>query len=635
MATSANLSSIIRYYAEKAKTPFIDFKEFCAYIKKYAEKHIEEEGELVKYLGDPTQTVSAELQGLADKHLVAITQQHNKKVIVCISYFSVKYAEKYKECLTRESVLFPLVNDLPKLFPLNALEHKYAQNYIVNLIEHPTPKSPLLYIIDFDREIPSLLLPACVPIEVLIEIAQKKIKKILKKDEFHDYFLKKLRGSNPTKELSIKNFFKDFVDANEHKLFTFSEGDTYYLWNQLLYLIRQDFEKIQDKTIDDINILQAIQICEHRSVYLKHKNQEEQKKQEALKELQTSLAKSPYFYSMNQILKFQDQNGRLLYGRYSDEDLKELLQTLTTDCAENELPNLLIFKVESGTRYYVYKSKVIPLVVRLCNEAHDSIAETLENRWFDSLINYEKLPEMNDAKEFELCLESLVKENSPVLYSLLNANFMTLLAYEKQTEETANFQLFVNGQLLPYSELLMLKNSKILTNAKAKLPFIYTIPIISWLIGLFTNRAKINKNNKTVINQLSEESKTETHKSNSEKKQIALADQAIEVTKDFVPEGSTIDRELNFLVKQWNMMISKEAYNNLTEDVNSLIRDYTRRVAKTLSSTSFTKERILNLAEALCRTPNMQKIKDQKALQEYVALYILRLISNSKNNTIK
>ena len=82
-------------------------------------------------------------------------------------------------------------------------------------------------------------------------------------------------------------------------------------------------------------------------------------------------------------------------------------------------------------------------------------------------------------------------------------------------------------------------------------------------------------------------------------------------------------------------MISKEAYNNLTEDVNSLIRDYTRRVAKTLSSASFTKERILNLAEALCRTPNMQKIKDQKALQEYVALYILRLISNSKNNTIK
>ena len=85
---------------------------------------------------------------------------------------------------------------------------------------------------------------------------------------------------------------------------------------------------------------------------------EEQKRDEALKELQTNLAKSPYFYSMNQILKFQDQNGRLLYGRYSDEELKQLLQTLTTDGAENELPKLLVFKVESGTRYYVYKAKV-------------------------------------------------------------------------------------------------------------------------------------------------------------------------------------------------------------------------------------------------------------------------------------
>ena len=630
MATSSNLSSIIRYYAEKTKSPFIDFKEFCVYIKKYAEHHIEEQGELVKYLGDPVQTVTAELQGLVEKHLAAVIQHHNKKVIVSIAFFANKYAEQYKECLTRESTLFPLVNDLPKLFPLNVLEHKYSQNYIASLIEQPTPKSPLLYILDFEREIPSLLLPACVPINVLIEISQKKIKKILKKDEFHDYFLKKLRGSNPTKEIAIKNFFKEFVDTNDYKLFSFSEGDTYYLWNQLLYLIRQDFEKIQDKTADDINILQALHICENQSVYLKHKYQEEQKKEDALRELQTNLAKSPYFYSMNQILKFQDQNGRLLYGRYSDEDLKELLQKLTTDGSDTELPKLLLFKVESGTRYYVYKEKVIPLVIRLCNESHDAIESTLEKKWYEALLNYNKLPEMTDAKQFELTLEQLVRENSPVLYSLLNATFMTLLAYEKQTEEMAGFNLFVNGQLLPYSELLMLKNSKILTNAKAKLPFIYTIPIISWIISFFTNRSRVKKQKNKTVQELAEENKLQTRKSIADKKHIDLAEQAIELSNDFVPEGSTIDRELDYLLKQWNMMITKEAYNNLTDDVNALIRDYTRRVSKTLSSASFNKERIINLAEALCRTPNMQKIKDQKALTEYVALYILRLISNAK-----
>jgi len=39
-------------------------------------------------------------------------------------------------------------------------------------------------------------------------------------------------------------------------------------------------------------------------------------------------------------------------------------------------------------------------------------------------------------------------------------------------------------------------------------------------------------------------------------------------------------------------------------------------------------ERIENLADALVRTPNMQKITEQKALTEYVKLYMLRLVSN-------
>ena len=99
MATSSNLSSIIRFYAEKQKSPFIDLREFCTWIKKYAEHHVEEQAELVKYLGDPTSTVTAELSGLEQKHLAAVLQNGNKKMIVSIAYFSVKYAERYNELL--------------------------------------------------------------------------------------------------------------------------------------------------------------------------------------------------------------------------------------------------------------------------------------------------------------------------------------------------------------------------------------------------------------------------------------------------------------------------------------------------------------------------------------------------------
>ncbi len=633
MATTSNLSSIIRYYSEKQKSPFIDFKEFCAYIKKYAEHHVEEQADLVKYLGDPTNTVAAELQGLSEKHIAALITANNKKTIVAVTLFSIKFANKYAEILKNDSSLYPVISDLPRQFPLHILEKKVAEQYIAYLLENQNDtKSQLLYVLEFSRELPSLLLPACIPAKVLLETAQIKIRKILKKEEYHDYFLKKLRSTNPTKEISIKNFYTHFVDSGEYQYGDFTDGDDYYIWNQTLYYIRQDFEKIQDKTVEDVNILQAVQILEFQSSYMKEKFQENQKRAEALKELQTNLAKPPYFYSMNQILKFQDHNGKLLYGKYSEDDLKEFLQKITTEGKPNELPEMLVFKVASGTRYYVYKKKVIQVVVRLCNEAHASIEHDLEEKWYNTLLDYEKLPEMYDAAEFEVCLRDLVERNSPILYSLLNANFMTLLAYEKDDDEPQQgFQLFTDGKLMTYSELLMLRNSKIYANAKARLPFIYVIPVLSWLMRLFNANKKSNKSKTKKQNAVQESSVPNLTSGDGGKKVSkaeALSKQAKELSKDIVPEGSTIDRELNFLVKQWNKMISKEAYNNLTEDVNSLIRDYTRRVVRTLSATSFTKERVEGLAKTLVNTPNMQKIHDTQALTEYVVLYIIRLVSN-------
>ena len=640
MATSSNLSSIIRFYAEKQKSPFIDLREFCTWIKKYAEHHVEEQAELVKYLGDPTSTVTAELSGLEQKHLAAVLQNGNKKMIVSIAYFSVKYAERYNELLKNESIPYPIETDLPKKFPTNVLERKSAQDYFIQNMDQEPSKSQNLYIIVFQRELPSLLLPASVPIKLLVESSQMKIRKILKKDEYHDYFLKKMRSANPSKEISVKNFFTSFVDKDYTGYVDVTDGDQYYMWNQLCYFVRQDFEKIQDRTADDTSILQAISISEIHSSYLKEKFQTDRKREEALKELQAALGQPPYFFSTPQILKFQDKNGKLLFGQYSEEDLKQTLLNLSTESEDNTLPKLVVFKVASGTRYYIYKKKVISLIVRMCNEAHDHIKEILVNSWYEAMLEYRKLPEMNDKSKYEVKLGKLVEEHSPVLFALLNANFITLLAAEKNLDDSLQaFQLFVDGHLLPYSQLLMLRHEDLMAEAKSRLPFMYTIPIISWLIGLFRSR-KIEKQKKEAQqkNQAAADpmeilENSEEGSKKTKNRHEALAEKAKELFAEYIPEGSTVDRELNFLTKQWNHMISKDAYNNLTEDVNSLIRDYTRRVCNTLSAQTFTKERIENLAEALVNTPNMQKIPDQKALTEYVQLYMLRLVSNgSKKN---
>lgn len=635
MATSVNLSSILRNFATKQESPFVYIRDFCDYIKKYAAKNLEQQPNLVQYIEISESSLTKELEELASKHEVYLTTQGGKPVVIVITYYSVLYANRFKDIVSNITVPFPCVTDLPKQLPVEAIEKTDASEIIPKLQQEQDVKSPVLYCMMMPRDIPAILFPACVPVQFLTRAAMAKIRHMLKKDEYHDYFQKKLRNANPTKEIGSQTFYTRFLQHPDNADQTFDfNGDAFYFWSQLCYFIRIDFEKIKDRTIEDINVLQALSICEIWMMSLKEKANAQQVREDALRELEAALARPPFFYSMDSILKIRDSKGALLYGQYNEDDLKEFLQKLTTESENNELPKILVFKVETGVRYFIYKQRVFQLVVRLANEAHDTIEKDLTDKWFNSLSEYSKLPEMKDKKAFETVLKDEVRTLSPVLWSLLNANFLTMLNYENDHSENANsFHIFSNGKLLPYSELLMLSNSSILSTAKIMLPFWHTIPILSWIMSMINSKKNEKKPRKKAIKEFSaDDIPDDTPKQSPGRyvnKKEAVIEAARNVADELVPSGSTIDRELDSYLKLWNKMITKEAHASLTEDVNSLIRDYTRKVMRTISASTFTVDRVRTLAETLVKTPNMQKIKENDALTMYVELYILRLLSNS------
>ena len=635
MATSVNLSSILRNFATKQESPFVYIRDFCDYIKKYAAKNLEQQPNLVQYIEISESSLTKELEELASKHEVYLTTQGGKPVVIVITYYSVLYANRFKDIISNITVPFPCVTDLPKQLPVEAIEKTDASEIIPKLQQEQDVKSPVLYCMMMPRDIPAILFPACVPVQFLTRAAMAKIRHMLKKDEYHDYFQKKLRNANPTKEIGSQTFYTRFLQHPDNADQTFDfNGDAFYFWSQLCYFIRIDFEKIKDRTIEDINVLQALSICEIWMMSLKEKANAQQVREDALRELEAALARPPFFYSMDSILKIRDSKGALLYGQYNEDDLKEFLQKLTTESENNELPKILVFKVETGARYFIYKQRVFQLVVRLANEAHDTIEKDLTDKWFNSLSEYRKLPEMKDKKAFETVLKDEVRTLSPVLWSLLNANFLTMLNYHNDHSENANsFHIFSNGKLLPYSELLMLSNNSILSTAKIMLPFWHTIPILSWIMSMINSKKNEKKTRKKAIKEFSaDDIPDDTPKQSPGRyvnKKEAVIEAARNVADELVPSGSTIDRELDSYLKLWNKMITKEAHASLTEDVNSLIRDYTRKVMRTISASTFTVDRVRTLAETLVKTPNMQKIKENDALTMYVELYILRLLSNS------
>lgn len=623
MATNmANVGTLLRAYSVRMQTAIINYYDFCDYVKKYSERHVEEQADLIRYLGHPEPSVRTELDELIKNNQAAIVDRGpNKKFIIALTYFSVSFSAVYKNIVANPVIPFPKLSDLPKQVPSNLISKESVSDFLPRMFEKQDLKSLSLFCIVLPHEVPSILFPEAVPIEMVTDAAMAKIRLFLKKDEYHDYFLKKLKSTNHGKEIAVQNFYNDFLNNQRVATdYVTRSIEYFYLLSQLCYFIRTDVAKVKDMTAEDENILQSVSVAEIQLSYLKTKMQKEQIRDAALKELESNFKQIPYFFTMESIYRFTDSHGNTLYGQYSEDDLRNYLTTKTKAGTDGALPELLVFETESKTKYFINKDNVFPLVLRLCGEAHERIYNDMVELWTAILYNYDKLPEMKSNEKFNEKLHEELRQKSPVLYALLNSAFLPVLHYEtvKDADE-ADFRLFSNSELLPYSEILIINADNIMSAAKMNLPFWYSIPFIPVLMSMFRKK----KADKKVPPK-----KEAEQQSGRKSREQEIASAAKILQSDWIPEGSNIDRELSSYEAQWNKLITPKAHDQLTADVNAFIRDYLRKAARTFSGQSITASRIEGLADTLMNAPNMKKIGHTESLKMYVKLYMLRLLGN-------
>lgn len=640
MATTSIILQLLKFYSSRQRAPVIDYGEFVDYVRKYAQHHFDENPELANFINGPVSDIQAELDRYASDRQIAITGV-GKQVIYVLAFFIDRYTESYTDIAKNFSVSFPCVTDIQKTVPSDLITSVSASDIISQLLEKQVIDERTLYSIAFTKQVPSLLLPSTVSISVLINAALKKLQDFMRKEESHDYFLKKLTNSNPGKEIAIKNFFTQFVAKPEESLDALRHnGDSFYYWNQLFYFIKQDYNKVKDFTSEDINLLQSIGIIEVAANYYKSKASERIQKDAAFKVLDELLLQPPYYFTMDQVQKMKDNHGQYLLGKYKEDDLKEHLEGLTSETIGDTLPKLLIFRTEDGQGYFIFKEKVMPLIVRLCNDARDLIRESLSKAWFKYLRQFEVLSEMKENHSFENALERELRVVQPILYAILHASFLPVLAYDDQTP--GRITLYRDGLLISYSELLLINRQEIYNDAKVKLPFWYSIPLVSWLISLVVRKPKkerVKDSKKSAAEKMLREEKDKADAKVRElddkdlgdplknKKRI-LRREASEAEKILVPENSTLDRELESYLSEWNDRLAAKPRENLTQDVNNLIRDYTRKTLKTFKTENLSVDRVDSLAQSLVESPALYKVKNHPALKRYIELYIIKLIKN-------
>lgn len=639
---TSNIFTLLKGFSAKQRSAVIDFSEFADYVRSYAQHHINENAGLQAYLGSTDEALEGDLKKLSSSRQIVITSKsQGSQTIFVISSFIEQYADRYKDIDVNISIPFPNLNDIPKNVPTNIVTKAQGGEQIMNFLDGKTSSDRTLFALDFGKGIPDLLFPSSVPVNMLIKLSLKKLQDLLRKEESHDYFLKKLTNANPGKELTIKNFFQHFVARPEDAMDALKvNGDNFYFWSQMCYFIRQDYNKLKDLTTEDINILQSIFIVETTASYYKAKTAEKTAKEAAFKEFDQRLATPPYYFNKSDIEGMKDSRGKLLLGEYTKEELNEHIKELHTPGPGNSLPTLLLFKLDDGSGFFILKEKVMAVVLRLCNDARTVIREGLSKEWYLALKRFETLPEMKDQLSFEGCLERELAAADPILYAILHAHFLPVIAFEDSTP--GRITLYRNGELVSYSELLLISRAEIYSNAKMKLPFYYTIPGLSWLISLIKNAKNKKKNKKkgyeTVAEKILSEDKEKSEaklqsinandKSSMLSRAKAIRTEAAGVEGELVPATSTLDRELEGYLSEWNDRLDKQAYENLREDINSLIRDYVRKTVRTFKNDNVSLERIQSLAKSLEESPALLKIKNHPALRRYIELYMVKLLKN-------
>jgi len=642
MSAPTDLYVLLRLYTNKQNSPTVLIQDFCDYLQKYARHYLQEAPDLVMYLEDTATTVQKELEHLQDEAKLMLTTDVKGHKFVFVPQFLVdRIIQRYKELDEHTELPFPVANELPSEFPASYLKPLYITTDFGGLIEEGERTNSYLFQLIFPDDTPPMIYPASLSPEKLLDLSLAKIRLFLRKDESKDYIQKRMMLANPGKEMTIKNHLMQFQTRPTESLSAFKHsGDAYAFWSNLCSFIRQDYAKKNEKTPEEAALIQSIFIAEFLNDFYRNKTQQSLQRETALKNLELCFQKPPYYYDMDAITKFTDSRGVPLLGQYRSVDLEQFIREKSGD-SESSLPPLLIFKPDSGKRFFILKEKVVPLVLRLCNETRKTIKDLLTHEWFELLSSYRYDEAMNSPNEYEKKIEGMCRTTNPILHALLSASFIPLLALEgsdsNDKDTPHGFRMFDHGRLLPYNVLLMLDRQEILTDSRILLPFWFTIPILSAIIRFFRRprKKKTPSAGKKVVHQNealeeldSAESKSDDAHDAMKQRKIALKRAVEEIEKRLISEGSTLEKELGEQLDLWNRNLDPGIKKNLTEDVNSLIRDYIRKTVKSIKVSTFDRAWVENLTTTLVDSPGLAKIKNREALTAYVQLYIIHLIKN-------
>jgi hypothetical protein len=630
MIQETDLYSILVAYANKNNSPYIEIDAFLEYLEKVAKKFSRDNPAWHRWTKDKAVKFWSEMTTLVEGGKCELLSESESAKVYLSAYYPEKIRMSY--AFADEDADLPLPNEesLRIALPENQVKHLNSDYDLLLILSGPKNiDAPILKICFPDNFGFAIVLPGMIP-EQLTEIALLKMRNYLRRYGNKEYVYHKVSSQLQGKEAFLKDqieqilikpidLYKEIVEGRELSSI---------FWVHLCGLIKNEMKKKKEKLTMDFAIFQAAHIIEIISGHFRSLATKRREVEMAFKNLESQLAKPPYLYTMDQILKFSGPSGGPLLGQYTSDELSEWIKKQVTESKNNELPNLLIIKIKlKDDQYFLLKEKMILLCARLLHDGQILIKRTIAKQWSRVISDFKTDPAMADDDAFEKLLSSTAERLCPELMSILADQKFSVVYQEMDHKENGippTMRVFYKGKLLPYSSLFLIRRKDMLSEAKFALPFWYSLPIIPGLVGFFK---KLFKKKKKAAKQPEPGGEQDSLEESDHAGAIMMAAEELEF--DIVPPGYTIDSYLDELAVRWSRLIDKQARENLIYDVKFLARDQLRRHLKIHKQFEPTREALNQMAyDTVIRNTALSSLSARDSLILFIELYMVKLLLN-------
>ena len=665
MATSEDTVRLLQAYARKNKNHEVGFDRFLAYVRKCGE-HFKETGKGPSEFAEYTQHhLTADLEELAAKGSCELSYEDvNIDTIVYTKFYFDAVHKAYYEMELAPELPFPSKTGLEITTPADHITAVDVKGEFVGLIDSYTDKPPEILRLNFPDNVISFVITSDFIENRLLEFSVQKIRQYLQVRRNAEYMRHKLQTIFRKKEQAMKDMLMNVYSSPRVAIGTVQNPTdfSFQFWTHLASFVIQEYRDKTNKLAKENTYCQAAYLIGYYNMHHKGVVQKEKEATQALKGLSRGLQMAPYYFTLSDIFEMKDKNGLIFAKKVPKDDLNEYIQNITTNRDQSSLPEVIRMRTANKKEYYVHKDKLLGLCAKKILDASWELKKEYIAGWTEQLEVFKKTPEMSKDDAFGSDVERIVREEDPLLHALLRYELLFLTQRETKPapEVRAEVERILDHSrkaLIPLPEILQLDRRSLLAEAKNRLPIWKTVPILTKLIMLFkrlTTGVKKGAEEFKVVGSGSGGSgglrgarrgggtAPGTAESGSATKVLGATGAAPKTSKaeaanyqrlvqelkvHFAGAEADIDLLMDELAEKWNPLYDPKAKADLVEDVNSMVRDFMRKIKRAHRIKPPDAARIENIAQQLSENDAFAKIKRRDYFKQYLKIYMVKILS--------